>query len=292
MVTKHIILYYTKGTSDKEYQIHMQPDGTGYTVYGLYGRRGRASTKDVKVTGVTQSSAEVAFSNVLDEKRKKGYTTDISGSPHAGIGAATVSGTAPTKPAAPTAPPVPPAQFIVPHALSAGELDGYLDDDDWILQPLPSNPRLLVHRPAGGKLTVINEEGVNLAGLSAFFPAAVEAAVNKHFKQAVLEGYLDPTTSSFVVVDGYTQDNTKGEAARPLEERLRYLSKAIKGFKSKEMEMCLWYENGDKGEACAVLQDMGRAGVMLRRAMASYVEGPQARDDATVLKHEFAMATA
>ena len=293
MVSKQITLYYTKGTSNKEYQIHMEPDGTGYTVYGLYGRRGRASTKDVKATGVSQGSAEVAFDNILAEKRKKGYTTDPSGTPFAGIGAPTVTGTsAPSKPAAPPAPPVPAPKFVVQHVITAAELDNHLDDDNWILQPMSSNPRLLVHRPQGGKLTVINEDGVNVAGLAAYFPAAVEAAINTHFTQAVLEGYLDPTTSSFVVTDGYSNRIADCAESDRLELRLASLSRFIKGLKVKELEMSLWYENGDKGEACAVLQDMGRPGVTLRNLDSPYQGGPAARADASALKYEFAMATA
>lgn len=84
--SQRLILFYTDSRSDKEYQIHMERLASGnYTVYGLNGRRGRATTKQVKLASGSLSDAYSKFEEVKEEKRRKGYTTDLSGTPHGAI---------------------------------------------------------------------------------------------------------------------------------------------------------------------------------------------------------------
>lgn len=80
---KTIQLFYTQGTSDKQYDaiMYSNPDGS-FTVESVYGRRGNTKSKGKGVSNVDQAEAKAVFQNLIAEKKAKGYTTGKSGYPY------------------------------------------------------------------------------------------------------------------------------------------------------------------------------------------------------------------
>jgi bifunctional non-homologous end joining protein LigD len=73
-------LYYTEGSSDKEYHANIQASGSGYIVNFRYGRRGTALTTGVKThEPVPLDKATKIFDKLVQEKKAKGYTEAESG---------------------------------------------------------------------------------------------------------------------------------------------------------------------------------------------------------------------
>lgn len=77
-------LYFKSGSSDKVYhaQIDAADDG-GFVVNVAYGRRGGTLSTGTKTkTPVDYAAALRIFEKVLSEKRSKGYTEGITGTPY------------------------------------------------------------------------------------------------------------------------------------------------------------------------------------------------------------------
>ncbi len=72
-----VSLYYRSGTSDKIYNIQLEPDGAGnWLVNAQYGRRTGGLTSLTKTpTAVPHFSAKRIYDDLVDEKKKKGYSS-------------------------------------------------------------------------------------------------------------------------------------------------------------------------------------------------------------------------
>jgi hypothetical protein len=67
-------LYYRDGTSDKIYEVSLEPKGKGYVVNVAYGRRGGTMKKDTKTPKpISAFEAGEIYSAVVREKLAKGY---------------------------------------------------------------------------------------------------------------------------------------------------------------------------------------------------------------------------
>jgi len=278
--------YYTGSGSDKEYHVVIEADpaGTGFNVYGLNGPRGRARTKQHKTTSpVSLPVAESIFSEVVEEKRKKGYTTRPAGTPFGGISFsdAEISGAAPANPE-PLTPLVPQAWF---DTVDEAEFDNLLDDDDFVAQELVAGQRILVEVTAG------RVRGVDVSsGSTSALPAALTAELQSVVPGFVLDGLYDASTSRFAVLDGYrvstTAPSTDGAAA-PFAKRMSMLVGQITKGKGKHVEVVQPHLDEDKGILACALQDNGRKQMMLRKLHSSYETGVVPRGTATVIVHNF-----
>lgn len=73
-------LYLTEGSSDKEYHARLVEKDAGWVVNFEYGRRGQALKAGTKTANpVDFATAYVLYADLVDEKKKKGYTPDVSG---------------------------------------------------------------------------------------------------------------------------------------------------------------------------------------------------------------------
>jgi len=66
-------LYFQEGNSDKVYHARLEHDGSGYSVYFCYGRRGGHMNEGYKVTGAPEEVARKEFDKLVASKVKKGY---------------------------------------------------------------------------------------------------------------------------------------------------------------------------------------------------------------------------
>lgn len=76
-------LYFTNGSSDKEYHARLESSGDGYVVNFAYGRRGSALTTGTKTTtAVDYAKATAIFDKLVKAKEAKGYTRGEDGTPY------------------------------------------------------------------------------------------------------------------------------------------------------------------------------------------------------------------
>jgi len=72
---KNVSLYFKEGTSDKEYHIQLEKQGSGFVVNFQYGRVGSNLSAGSKTDSpVTLAEAEKIFAKLEKEKRGKGYS--------------------------------------------------------------------------------------------------------------------------------------------------------------------------------------------------------------------------
>ncbi len=80
ILIKKADLFYTEGSSDKEYHCQLFQTTEGYTVEFQYGRRGSALTAGTKTAApVAEAAAHKVFDKLVKEKTAKGYTPNESG---------------------------------------------------------------------------------------------------------------------------------------------------------------------------------------------------------------------
>lgn len=80
-----VFLFYTSGSSDKTYQVQIEPSGVDrYVVNFQYGRRGGTLKYGTKTESpVNLYAAQRIFDDLVESKKAKGYTEDLSGRPYA-----------------------------------------------------------------------------------------------------------------------------------------------------------------------------------------------------------------
>lgn len=77
---KSVNLYFTEGSSDKEYRAQLVGDDAGYRVLFQYGRRGKPLTSGEKTTSpVSLEAATKVYDKLVLSKTSKGYTEQESG---------------------------------------------------------------------------------------------------------------------------------------------------------------------------------------------------------------------
>jgi len=78
-----IVLFYTSGSSDKEYRLQLEGNAgrDNWSVAFQYGRRGSASNGGFKIQDTLEAEARKVFEKYIKEKVSEGYTTHVSGEP-------------------------------------------------------------------------------------------------------------------------------------------------------------------------------------------------------------------
>lgn len=80
MEEKSIALFFTQGSSDKEYRVQLTQEADGWHVYAQNGRRGKALKSAEKSTGgMDYAAAEKLYDKTVKSKTSKGYTEDQTG---------------------------------------------------------------------------------------------------------------------------------------------------------------------------------------------------------------------
>jgi bifunctional non-homologous end joining protein LigD len=78
-------LYYSEGSSDKEYHAEIIEVSGGNVVNFRYGRRGASLTAGTKTSApVDFAQAKKIYDKLVKEKTSKGYTPDVSGAAYQG----------------------------------------------------------------------------------------------------------------------------------------------------------------------------------------------------------------
>lgn len=140
-----ITLYYKEGSSDKIYQVDVEPVDGGYNVNFAYGRRGSTLTTGTKNTSpLSEADALKLADKLVNEKKAKGYTPGPDGTPYRNTDVEDrVTGIYP----------------MLLNAISEDEIDTYILDDEWMLQEKYDGKRMMI-RKDGDRVDAINRKGL------------------------------------------------------------------------------------------------------------------------------------
>lgn len=82
---KSVVLYFTEGSSNKEYRAQLEAQGDGWVVNFQYGPRGRCTTSGTKTAApLPYDKALKTYEKLVKSKTDKGYTPDVSGAAYSG----------------------------------------------------------------------------------------------------------------------------------------------------------------------------------------------------------------
>jgi bifunctional non-homologous end joining protein LigD len=166
-------LFKKEGTSDKQYNVHLEPQGDGFIVYGMNGRRGGTLKQQLKTQQpVALDAAQPIYDQLVAKKKKDGYTEDASGQAYVGTElSGRVSGVLP--------------MLLNPVGEQAAlALQG---DAQWAMELKFDGERRLVKIDTDGSVVGINRKGLTVP-LPASVVASLSAASLKG--ETVLDGEL------------------------------------------------------------------------------------------------------
>ena len=146
-------LYYSEGSSDKEYHAEIVEVQGGNVVNFRYGRRGAALTAGTKTsTPVDFAQAKNIYDKLVKEKTSKGYTPDVSGAAYQGTANAGLK-----------------TDFTpqLLNPITEDEAMRLIGDDCWAAQEKMDGERRAAHAVAG------SVTGMNRKGLSVPLPQAI-----------------------------------------------------------------------------------------------------------------------
>ncbi len=167
--TERTTLYYREGSSDKVYQVALEPAGDGlFVVNFAYGRRGSTLNTGTKTQGpVPEAQARAIYFKLVRGKTAKGYTPGEDGTPYVGGDRETrATGIA--------------CQLLNP--IEEADLAGYLDNSMFIAQEKFDGRRLLVRKTDG------QVSGINRLGLEVGLPATIAESAASLPGEFVIDG--------------------------------------------------------------------------------------------------------
>ncbi len=263
-VLQRATLYFREGTSDKVYQVALEPAGERFVVNFAYGRRGSTLSTGTKTNvPVDLERARTIFDQLVREKTAKGYTPGETGTPYQHTEHACRS------------------TGLVPMLLNpieAEEAAQLLQHPDWCLQEKFDGRRLLIEK-AGDKLV-----GCNRRGLAVSLPFPFIRDLHRIEHDLVFDG--ESVGDTFHVFDLLELD---GEDLRPrtLKQRLVELINVLASAQCPSLSLIhTTFSTGDKTRLFEEIRQGRREGVVFKRIDAPYVPGrPNSRGHA--LKHKF-----
>lgn len=251
-VIKQESLYFTEGSSDKEYHAQIVETDGGHVVNFQFGRRGKPLTTGTKTTApVALGAAEKIFDKLIGEKMKKGYSTGLAGVVFQNpVTAERDMGYRP--------------QLLDP--VSSELLQDIRDRDDWIWQEKLDGERRLVIR-ANGEVTGTNRNGLAIA-LPDHLVAEIQALPGGDF---VLDG--EALGDAYAPFDIISCDEDP-EGKRPYSDRLDDL---FARMGQSPQQHLLYVPTAFGGAAGAALEssvrEAGGEGVVGKNANAPYTPG-------------------
>ena len=145
-----ITLYYRQGSSDKVYQVSLEPKDGGYAVYYAFGKRGATLSTGTKTpVAVDYATAKAIYDKLVNEKKAKGYTPGEEGTPY--------QHTEKEERATGLH-----CQLLNP--VDEAEARSLIKDPNWVMQKKWDGRRLILHKQNGEIL------GINRLGLTVDLP--------------------------------------------------------------------------------------------------------------------------
>jgi len=263
-VNQSATLYFREGTSDKVYQVTLEPAGERFVVNFAYGRRGSTLSTGTKTNvPVDLERARSIFDKLVREKTAKGYTPGDSGTPYQQTEHADRS------------------TGLVPMLLNPIETDEaaqLLHHPDWCLQEKFDGSRLLIEK-AGDKIV-----GCNRRGLAISLPFPFIRDVARIQRDLVFDG--ESVGDTFHVFDLLELDG-EDLRPRPLKQRLVELINVLASAQCPSLSMIhTTFSTADKTRLFEEIRQGRREGVVFKRIDAPYSPG-RPNSGGHALKHKF-----
>jgi len=169
MQSQQINLFYSEGSSDKEYHAELLSCNDGFMVKFAYGRRGSTLTIGNKTTSpVAYDKARKIYDRLIAEKKGKGYTESESGAAYQDAPAdKTFTGVKP----------------MLLNPIDKAQVDVLLNDSHWGMQIKYDGERRLICQ------NTVDIIGINRKGLVVSLPRTVEETVAvMPFDQLLIDG--------------------------------------------------------------------------------------------------------
>jgi bifunctional non-homologous end joining protein LigD len=259
-----ITLYYREGSSDKLYQVTLEPTDERYVVNFAYGRRGSTLNTGTKTSNpVSFDEAKSIYDKLVREKTAKGYTPGENGLPYQHSAKAERL-----------------SEFL-PQLLNPVDeerMRELLRDPAWVMQEKLDGRRVLLLK-RDGQVT-----GVNRKGLTIGLPESIIKSAECIEGDFVLDG--ECITDLFHTFDILS---LHGEDLRPLgfHARSTALLNLLAGAMQRHIHfVASFYETKAKERALDELRKTKREGVVFKQADAPYTPG-RPNSGGSQLKHKF-----
>jgi bifunctional non-homologous end joining protein LigD len=262
--TDQITLYYRQGTSDKVYQIRIEPEGELFRVNFAYGRRGQTLNTGSKTPApVYYTNARRIFDKLVQEKLAKGYTPGENGTPYQYTDREQrTTGILP--------------QLLNP--VDEQQASTLVTDDDWCMQEKKDGRRLLLKKEGE---TLI---GINRKGLAAALPITVVQSANQLTEDFILDGEC---VGDVLYAFDLLRRGEESLLVQPYRTRLNQLIDLLDYAIHPHIQLIeTAFEQTDKVALLQSLQQGKREGVVFKRLDASYTPG-RPSSGGTQRKHKF-----
>ena len=257
---KSASLYFTNGSSDKEYHANIEASGDGYVVTFRYGRRGASLTTGTKTQNpVDYDTAVAIFDKLVKEKSSKGYTAGEDGTPYLHSDKA-VSGLLP--------------QLL--NVIDDREVSSLIDNPSWCMQEKYDGRRMML-RKTGETVEAINKLGL-IVGLSAPIAEAAMALPGDF----VLDGEV--IGDRYFIFDLLSHAGTD-LTGKPYRDRYSSLVSLL-GSGGGALTVAQCWTTGDKSVELAALKERNAEGAVFKHLDAAYAAGRPA-SGGTQLKLKF-----
>jgi bifunctional non-homologous end joining protein LigD len=262
--TQRITLYYREGSSDKVYQVSIEPQGELFVVNFAYGRRGSTLNTGTKTpTPVDYDSAKNIYDKLVREKMAKGYIEGPGGTPYQNTPKEDrVTGLLP--------------QLLNP--IDEQEVKRLLKDPAYALQEKFDGRRVLVRKNQA------EIHGINRKGLLIGLPETVFQSVTVIPSNFVLDGEcIGDLLYAFDLLECDGQDYH----SQPYRRRLVQLSNLLNRPNLKCIKLVQTATDpANKERLFRHLQAERKEGVVFKRLDAPYTPG-RPNSGGNQLKHKF-----
>ena len=262
----HVYLRFKAGSSDKDYQVHLVKEGSGWVVNFAYGRHGAAMQTGTKTSKPKPFlEAYKTFSDVVKKQQAKGYTTSDTGLAYACTSKEEqVSGL------------LPQLLNFIPEEL----LNDYFKNPQFTMQEKKDGRRKLI-RKTGNLVEAINRKGL-IVGAS----EKILGALASYDGDFVLDG--EDMGDTFYLFDILSLD---GKDLTKLSYRSRYTALCLmhpESFGAEAQILPCWTNYRDKVDHFAELRAQGAEGIVLKDCEAEYTVGrPASYRGAPQVKFKF-----
>ena len=261
---KSTSLYYREGSSDKEYHVRLEAKDNGFVVNIAFGRRGSTLSTGTKTSApVYYDAAMMIFDKLVREKKAKGYTEGVEGTPYQHTeNQSQVSGLLP--------------QLL--NSIDEVEVARLTSNPSWGMQEKKDGKRLLIRKEGN----VI--EGINKKGLVVGVPETVVKTA-----QALPGDFVMDGESIGDYLHAFDLLSLNGEDLRPKPYRQRYIAllNLLAGGLPKHIKVvCCWVDPNDKFSWLTTFQQQKAEGVVFKLMNAPYTAG-RPNSGGSQLKHKF-----
>lgn len=256
-------LYFTNGSSDKEYHARLESSGDGFVVNFAYGRRGATLSTGTKTAApVDYAKASAIFDKLVNAKEAKGYTRGADGTPYQHSDTDRQ------------------ASGLLPQLLNVAD-DAHtarlVADPEWVMQEKLDGRRMML-RKSGDSVEAINKLGL-LVGVPATIVDAARSVDGDFILDGEVIGDQLHTFDLLSLAGNDLRDKTYRDRYVALRALLAHSDGAISVVSS-------WGGADDKADRLNILKDSGAEGVVFKRWDAPYRHG-RPNSGGTQLKFKF-----